>query len=360
MRRTKKKFSRTKTNKPLSAQMKKRVEQPFEPVEDHTNYKGNTEVMVSTGSTLLDLAISGKRKRGGGVPGGIMLEAFGPEGSGKTVLLCEMAGAIQRLHGDVKFNDPEARLNEQFAAMFGVDTKEMEIEEPDTVTDIFKALNKWEPEGNGKVHGLMTDSLAALSTNMEMENEEGDKMGMRRAKEFSEGFRKACRHLKKMNIIMACSNQIRVKNGASKYEEQFTVPGGTAIAFYSSVRLRFHKPKKIKKKVKYAGKEVERTIGVETKVEVYKNSCDAPYRTAPLCIMFDYGIDDIRMNLQFLKDYSKSIMYHIDEVQLSKSMEEAIMMVEKGHLEEDLKEAVIDLWHDIENRFKVTRKKKRR
>ena len=47
--------------------------------------EGNTETMISTGSTLLDLAISGTRVRGGGLPGGILVEIFGPAGSGKTV-----------------------------------------------------------------------------------------------------------------------------------------------------------------------------------------------------------------------------------------------------------------------------------
>ena len=40
--------------------------------------------MVSTGSTLLDLAISGTRVRGGGYPGGILVEIFGASGTGKN------------------------------------------------------------------------------------------------------------------------------------------------------------------------------------------------------------------------------------------------------------------------------------
>jgi RecA/RadA recombinase len=47
--------------------------------------------VVSTGSTLLDLAIAGKKVRGGGLPGGILVEIYGPSGSGKTSLLAEIA-----------------------------------------------------------------------------------------------------------------------------------------------------------------------------------------------------------------------------------------------------------------------------
>jgi recombination protein RecA len=344
------------TNKSLSAQISSRSKKK----ESKKAYEGNTELMISTGSTLLDLAISGTRKRGGGVPGGILLEAFGPEGSGKTVLLCELGGAIQRAGGDVRFDDPEARLNKAFASMFDLDTDTLEIGKPDTVTQMIDGVKSWEPSGKGKIHGCMTDSLAALSTNMEMDNEEGDKMGMRRAKEFSEGLRKICRIITEKNYIMACSNQIRVNAGASAYGEQFTVPGGKAIAFYASVRLRFHKPEKVKKKKSVAGKEVTKVIGTKVKVEVYKNSVDAPYRTADLYIQFDYGIDDIRANLQYLKDYTTASVYAVNDIILDKSIEKSIQMVERGNIEEELKEAVIDLWEDIQSKFETNRQKKKR
>lgn len=351
MKRTRKK-KLIRKQKPLSAQIHRHSKR----VPEKKSYDGNTELMISTGSTLLDLAICGKRKRGGGIPAGILLEAFGPNSSGKTVLLSEIAGAIQRKGGDVLFNDPEARLNKQFARLFDFDVDKCIIKEPDTVTEVFQNIREWEPTGK-KVNGIMTDSLAALSTNLEMDNDEGDKMGMRRAKEFSEGLRKTCRVLKQKNYIMACSNQIRVKVDA-KFGEKFEVPGGKAIGFYSSIRLRHYTPEKVKKIIKVNGKDVVKVIGIKVLIEVYKNSCDEPYRKADLYIQFDYGIDDIRANLQYLKDYRKYSIYCIDEIKLDKSLEKAILMVEDEELEEDLQEAVIDLWYELEEKFNVNRKKK--
>ena len=49
-------------------QVRESVETP--PQKISIQNKGNFERMVSTGSTLLDLAISGGRVRGGGIPGG--------------------------------------------------------------------------------------------------------------------------------------------------------------------------------------------------------------------------------------------------------------------------------------------------
>ncbi len=344
--------------KPLAAQLKQHANEIAKPSK--SDKAGNTEIMVSTGSLLLDLAISGKRKRGGGIPGGILLEAFGPEGSGKTVLLCEIGGAIQRQGGDILFNDPEARLNKKFAQLFDLDTAKLTVNEPDTVTEVFAGIRNWEPKTSAKVHGIMTDSLAALSTNMEMESEEGDKMGMRRAKEFSEGFRRVTRILKQNNYIMACSNQIREKADVVGYGEKFTVPGGKAIAFYASIRLRFMKPEKVKKKRIVKGKEVTKVIGTKVVVEVYKNSVDEPYRTAELYIIFDYGVDDIRANLQYIKEFKKTSVYTVNGKPLSKSLEDSIEIVESEKLEGELENEVIELWEEIENGFNQERTKKRR
>jgi len=369
-------MKRTKSPLSLSDQIKRKTSRP---AVKKAEYDGDTTTMISTGSTLLNLAISGGRVRGGGIPAGILVEIFGPSGSGKTVLLSELAGTIQRQGGQVMFHDPEARLNKQFARIFGLDTEKMNYSNPDTVPEVFQAVRNWQDldkeikkikETNRKIrtsnnsqiiHGIFADSLAALSTDQEMDKDEGDKMGMRRAKEFSEELRKTCRILSKNNYLMVCSNQIRQNIGAGDFAPKFKSPGGEAIGFYSSLRLRMLNPKKIKAKKTFAGKEVERVIGVKVQVEVFKSSIWKPFRIAPLTILFDYGIDDIRQNLQFIKDYTKNTTYAIEETAirtLSPSMNESIQLVERNHLEEDLKNYVIGLWGRIESKFESERKSK--
>ena len=77
--------------------------------------------LLSTQSTGLDLAISGGVSRYGGIPGGIMVEVFGPPGWGKTVLLIEILSSAMLREGRVLFVDPEGRLNKAYAAVHGVD-----------------------------------------------------------------------------------------------------------------------------------------------------------------------------------------------------------------------------------------------
>lgn len=347
----------TTKKKPMSEQRKDYVEKAK--VKEKSKPDGNTELMISTGSTLLDLAISGGRVRGGGIPTGILVEAFGPSGSGKTVLLSEIAGDVQRKKGKIMFHDPEARLNKQFAAIFGLDTTSIEYGTPNTVPQVFQAVRDWDIEPK-QINAVFADSLAALSTDLEMEKDEGDKMGMRRAKEFSEELRRTCRILTERNILMVASNQVRVNVDAGPYGQKYTTPGGAAIGFYSSLRLRFSTGKKLMEKVKVAGREVRRAIGIEVNIEVYKSSIWKPHRDADVVILFDYGIDDIRANLQYIKNFTRNTVYTVNDEKLSVSMDKSIEMVEQQGLEKELQTQVIDLWEEIEGKFEQERKPKTR
>src|SRR5512137_2055750 len=112
----------------------------------------SVERVVSTGSTLLDLAISGKRRREGGIPGGIIVELYGPSGAGKTAILAEICGSAQKRGGVVKFCDPEARLDQQYTQIYGVSVKTdfFDYHRPDTVSELFhQHLYDWEPKCDG-------------------------------------------------------------------------------------------------------------------------------------------------------------------------------------------------------------------
>jgi recombination protein RecA len=350
-----------RTRKPLSAlseQVKNHANRkPEREEESGGTYKGNFNNLISTGSTLLDLAISGGRVRGGGLPGGILVEIYGPSTSGKTVLLSEIGGDVQRKKGEVMFYDPEARLDQLYAKMFGLHVKEKNYKTPDTIPELFKGVRKWEVD-NDKVNCILADSLAALSTDQEMDKEEGDKMGMRRPKEFSEELRKTCRILKRNNFLMVCSNQIRVNIGAM-FGDKTSPTGGEAIGFYASLRLKtsFQKISKIIETKSFHGKEVKRSVGVAIKVTVTKNSSWKPQHEAPLTIIWDYGIDDVRENLDFIKEYSD--FYTVNGIKLHKSLNESIKIVETDGLQSELKEQVIDLWEAIEKKFDSNRIKVR-
>jgi RecA/RadA recombinase len=350
-------FTRRAPVQSLSKQVEARLTRGSTP-EPKSEWEGSDSV-VSTGSTLLDLAISGGRFEEGGIPGGIMVEIFGPSSAGKTVMLCELAGAVQRKGGKVMFKDPEARLNGQFASMFGFKVEDANYEQPDTVPEVFEPIRKWEPpEKPGVVHGIFADSLAALSTDAELADR--DQYGMRRAKEFSEECRKTCRIITKRNLLMVCSNQVRQNIDAGPFSEKYSTPGGMAIGYYSSLRLRCHSPIKMPITKKIGKGDVKRVIGVHTTVEVYKSSVWKPFHAAPVYIVYDYGVDDVRANLQFVKDIRGLTNFQIGDRVLGNALVDGIKIVEEEKLEKELKKETIELWHDVERKFEVKRVAKRR
>lgn len=314
--------------------------------------KINVDLLVSSGSTLLDLAISGKRRRGGGIPGGMLMEMFGGEGSGKTALLAEICASAQNKGGDVRFLDPEARLDKEYARIYEMNLKEHDYFRPETVSEVFKRIDDFRPKNPNTINVIGTDSLAALSTELEMEK--GDKMGMRRAKEFSEGFRKMARKIASENLLLACTNQTR------QGEFGDVTPGGRAVAFYSSLRLQTKQKGLIHVEKDFHGKKVKKTIGIESSVFVKKSTIDDPYREAMIYIVFGYGIDDIRGNLQYIKDMQNETKYMCPGDKGYVSMAKAIEYVEREGLENDLREQVITLWEEIEHKFDQNRKRKKR
>jgi RecA/RadA recombinase len=316
-----------------------------------------TKNVISTGSTLLDLAISGGIYYGGGIPGGTSVVAYGPSGGGKTALACEIAGSIIRQGGELKYRDSEGRLDAAFAKNFDLDVSKIDLKRTRTVKTTFNDIHKWKPDVD-KINGFVIDSLASLSTEMELDD--GDKMGMRRAKEFSEELRKCTVPVHEQNIILFCTNQIREKADAQKYERKDINPGGKAIEFYSDLILRFSGIKKIKKEFKFGKKDTKETIGMEALIEVDKSSIWKPHRTAPIIIYFDYGIDDVRANLQYVKDYTGESTYMVKDIKLGVSLDKAVAMVEEQNLEKKLKKQVIAIWQEYDAATTLKRKRKER
>ena len=349
----------------LSDQVEKKVtqkkkesnkEKVFHPSE------GRFENMISTGSTLLDLAISGGKVKGGGIPGGITIEVFGPPSIGKTSILCEIAGAIKRQGGETRFHDPEARLSTIFAQIFDFDLKEDEISHPNTPKDVFDDLQKWKAKNTKIVNGIFVDSMAALASDMEMEGKKDEYS--RRAKLFSQGLRINARLISNSNYLFVCSNQIR-DNIDAGFGEKYTTTGGWAFKFYGSLRLKATKQipqrnPKITREVTYKGKKYVKTVGIGIDVKVDKSSIWEPYNTAPVYIIWDYGLDDVRANLEYVKKITGDTIYKISNTKLANSMEESIKIVEKDELEDQLKNQVINLWEELQEKFKKQRKKKRR
>ena len=313
----------------------------------------DVENRVSTGSTLLDLAISGGRVRGGGIPGGIMMEIFGVSGCGKTALMVEIGASIQNKGGVVDIIDPEARLDKEYARIYGLELPKDRYHRMDLVEEVFDFIKEWKPENPKVVNMIGADSIAALSTALEMG--EGDKRGQKKAKDLHSGCRTSARTISQANKLIVFTNQqLEGEYGA-------TTSGGKAVGFYSSLRLQVKNKGRIDKEKGYTHDTkkviVKKSVGIESEVLVVKSSVDDLYRTAPLYIMSGIGIDDIRGNLQWLKEKTGNTKYDCFNKDYV-ALDQAVLYIEQNNMEKELREKVIDVWESIELQFKVDRKKK--
>ena len=349
------------------------IQETEKTLEKEPEREGDLTRVISTGSTLLDLSISGVVLPEGGIPGGIMVEIFGGESTGKTALLCEICASAQSKGGRGLFLDPEGRINEIYSQIYGIDfySAGWDIRGPEevgSVEDFFSQIRKWEPGSSRDfLDVVVVDSLAALASEEELKaalsDEEKGMAAARRAGKFSEGLRTTKASLSKKSRLLVCSNQVRDDLNKRSFGPKDKATGGRAIAFWASLRIRVT-PSYPKSKISVSrtinGTKVERVVGILSDCEVVKSSIDVPYRECQVPIIFNYGIDDVRGCLSYLKEIRGTNGYELNGRHLGGTIETAIRSVEENQLMKNLRQETINVWGFVEAEFKISRKPKER
>lgn len=255
---------------------------------------------VSTGSSMLDLAISNRPH--GGLPIGRIVEFNGLESSGKSLLAAHAIASAQSKGGLGVYIDTENALSKDFLEAIGVDVEKMLYVQLDTVEQIFQTIEQVittiRESDKNKLVVIVVDSLAAASTSVEMENDY-EKQGWNTGKAIvvSAAFRKITRLIGKERVVLIFTNQLRQKMGVM-FGDPWTTSGGKGLPFHASIRVRLKAMGQIKQKV---GTQ-EQVIGVKARGQVIKNRIGPSYRMADFDIYFDRGIYDYENWLEILKD----------------------------------------------------------
>ena len=253
---------------------------------------------VSTGSTMLDLAISNKPN--GGIAVGRITEINGLESSGKSLIGAHILAETQKKGGVAVYIDTETSVSTEFLGAIGVSVDSMLYLHLETVEDVFTAIEeivaKVRESDKDRLVTILVDSLAGATTRVELEAD-FDKEGWATSKAIiiSKAMRKITQMIGRQKIALVFTNQLRQKLGVM-FGDPWTTSGGKALPFHASTRIRL----KNKGQIKDSKKNV---IGMTILAQVIKNRLGPPLRKAEFPLYFESGVDDDGSWLQVMKDH---------------------------------------------------------
>lgn len=267
-----------------------------------------------TGSDLLDELVGGGESKG--YPAGRIINFVGDKSSGKTFLALEViAAAKQKYKNKLKwvYDDAESGFSFDTTRLYGFEImskNKKERTKSRTVEDAYCNVRSFFEDtiNEGEFGIYVIDSLDGL-TSKEMnkiadtqyktfkgkvsEKEKGSyKMG--KAKYLSDTFfPQLTDMIETKNGLLIIISQVRQNMDPMSFEK-FSRTGGKAMDFYCHTVLWLANINKIKRK--------DRPVGVTVKVKNNKSKTPRPYREGYLTIYFDYGLDNISTNIDFLFD----------------------------------------------------------
>lgn len=261
-----------------------------------------TEVTaLPTGSIALDLALGV-----GGFPRGRVVEIFGPEASGKTLLSLSAISNAQKLKGTAAFIDVEHALTPKFARLLGVDTGNLYYSQPDS-GDI--ALNLMEDIiKSGYFDIVVLDSVAGLVTKEELERPIGDGRVAPTAILMASALRRMTSVISKTKTVAIFINQLREKPMVLFGSPEYT-PGGRALKFYASTRIDARK-RQVEKNS--SGKP----IGHLVDCYIVKNKVAPPFERCHIKLNYSSGIDhthdiiETAKKLEIIQQSGSWFQYH--------------------------------------------------
>lgn len=252
---------------------------------------------ASTGSDILDIIISNIKN--GGMPFSKIVQLSGLQGSGKSFIGSHVLANTQKQGGIAIYIDSQASVNRDFLKNIGIDLQKLIYIPENSTQKIFtiiqKLIGKIRQRESNKPVAILIDSITASSTQSEIEGEY-KKQGWNTDKAIilSKAMRKLTTLLGKQKILLMINSQVRTNLGVT-FGDKYTTPGGHAIKFHASVRLRLSKATKIKD-------AKNNIVGINLKIQIIKNRLAPPHKTCQIPLYFTSGIDNYQSWLAVLKN----------------------------------------------------------
>ncbi len=332
---------------------------------------------LSTGSTLLNLACTGKPYRG--FAKGKYYFVVGDSSSGKTFLLltCLAEAGIDINFKNYRFiydNSEDGALMD-IEKFFGKAVAQR-MEAPSynkkesvystTIEEFYYHVDDAIKIGTPFIY--IQDSMDSLSSSAEQEKFEKTKKADRKgksitgsfgdgkAKKNSSNLRRLLTPLRKSKSILIVISQTRDNLGFGF--EKKTRSGGHALRFYATLEIW----SSIKKRITVTIKDKKRQIGIICQCRVKKNRITGKDKTIDIPIYPSFGFDNTGSCVDYLIDekhwkQSKGSLV-APEFDFRGSRKKLIKYIEDEDMEKDLISIVTDCWNEIEDACSIKRKKR--
>ncbi len=241
-----------------------------------------------TGSLILDIDLAIP------MPEGRITEIFGGEGSGKTTVGLEILGQAQQRGKKVLYVNAEENLDRSLVD--GIRTLDPDMVDEDghktfkimqfhngTAEQYFTAIEKYLASFRETI--CLVDSIDALVPEAVLNSDYGDSNMGNMGKMMSSAMRRLkgiCAATKSTIIFI---NQIRKQ--LSSYGDPRVTPGGEAIKFYASQRIRFEG---VSKASQIMNEDKSKVIGHRVRYYIVKNKAAPPYITNEFPLIYGQGI----------------------------------------------------------------------
>lgn len=226
-----------------------------------------------------------------GLPIGRIVEVFGPEGGGKSSLCYRVAGYAQRMinkdtneNNLVAWIDTEHSFEEELAELNGVDVDSLlyselyDEENPDKnfyAEDVMDQLCDMCKSG---IKVIVVDSVANLVPKTMFENSAEKETIAKLARVLSQNLGTVSHYASKYKVLIIFINQVREKPGIM-FGNPETTPGGRALKYNASVRLRIAQSSKVESLIFVDDEETKsgkKIIGRNGTVSIKKNRVGPP------------------------------------------------------------------------------------
>ena len=334
------------------------------------------EFRYSSGCDLIDLCVGGD-KGVLGFQGGKWVNLIGDASSGKSLLCLETITANKYKYKDKArhiYDDSENGFTFDTEERYGFSSKEKGYTDSETVEQMNYQHTKFMESLQEDEHGIyIVDSLDGLADKMGIEMDEDTQKAIAKGKENDAGsyqmsipkylsqtyFKMRHGALDDTKSLCIITSQVRENVGAGLYGAKLKRGCGKALDLYANYIIWLKTMCFIEKN--------GRKVGAVVHAKVTKAKVKRPYREVIYTVIFDYGIDNVSSNLDFLFDLRSSkngeLLKRAESIVWEEGIEpmtkdELVEYIEKNKLKKELKRRTMEKWETIEDSIASNRPNK--